>query len=123
MSGFVIFPDDDSLFDERDFLDFVSKLDGASIVSYRGRLEEVVSFRFEYGGEEVDVELGDDLGAVVIDSDNDAALEFAIRLQKSTGSPLRIVDEMYSFDRLLVRYLNTDDLKRDFNASSEELSG
>lgn len=117
MSGFLVFPEDDSRFDGEDVKRFLLGLDGARDIKINIDAEQLISCVFAFGREEVEVELGENLEAIVLDPDNEAALEFSVRLQGSIATSLRIVDEVYSFDSLLKKYASMEDLKRDYQAS------
>ena len=112
-----MFMDDGSKFDERDFREFVQGLPTVDLIKFGGLFGHLISFVFRFGAEEVDVELVDGLEVVVLHSENSAAFEFSILLQKKIVRPLRITNESYTFDSLISDFVNYLELEKAFLSS------
>jgi hypothetical protein len=66
---------------------------------------------FQFGNDGVLIELKSDLQAFAVSDSSSAGFEFAVRLQAHFDEPLRIVDEVYSFDLPLKNFNTADQLK------------
>jgi hypothetical protein len=77
-----------------------------------------ISGHHSFGGDSVIVELKSDHQSFAISDYGPAALDFAIRLQSASATPLRIIDEGYTFDLPLQEYIRVEDLMAAIEAAS-----
>lgn len=114
----LIFRSDEGVFDKDDFLAlFFSRTDltekgGPSIGC-------LVSGRFEFQEYSTLVRFGSNLQVIVLSSENPAAYEMAVRLQRACNVPLRLVDEGTSFDLELKNYQTAEELAKAIDKARE----
>jgi hypothetical protein len=65
---------------------------------------------FAAEGDEVMVELKDDLLAISISDSSPAGMKLVLELQKAMPEPLRLIDQGYNFDALVPEYSTVDAL-------------
>jgi len=117
MSGFLIFADNGSKFDEKEFAEFARGLPSVEAIKYGGAPGELVSFVFRFAEHKVDVELREGSEVVVLHAENSASFEFSICLQKEAGHALRIINESYTFDSVISKFNNYCELEQAFISS------
>jgi len=97
MAFLLIFRLDDGLFSEQESLRQFESI-GVTDVERSSMPGAAVTGHFHHLSDSVIVEIKSDFKTIAISDSGPAGFEFAWRFQGATTTPLRMVDEAYSFD-------------------------
>ena len=110
MSFLIILRSDEGLFDADEFRKFFEACPGISRVKGES-IGALLSGHFDLGDDSTIVRFHPSRETVAISDDGPAAYEFAIRFQRASKVPLRLVDESLSADLQLKDYETAEDLR------------